>query len=83
MDEDGRPAIFDPAVHYGHAACDIAMSRLFGGFAPAFYQAWEDVHGPADADQVALYQLYHVLNHLNIFGASYLSQALSLARRLL
>lgn len=82
VDPSGRPVLFDPAVHYGHGVCDLAMARLFGGFEPAFYRAWEQVHGPVDEDQVALYQLYHVLNHLNIFGPSYLAQALRLARRL-
>lgn len=82
MDPSGRPVLFDPAVHYGHGACDLAMAKLFGGFETPFYRAWEQIHGPLDEDQLALYQLYHVLNHLNIFGGAYLSSALRLARRL-
>ncbi len=81
---DGEPVIFDPAVHYGDRECDIAMTRLFGGFGPAFYAAYEESWplDPGHRKRVPLYQLYHVLNHLNLFGRSYLSRALSLLREL-
>ncbi len=79
------PVIFDPAAHYGDRECDIAMTRLFGGFGGAFYQAYEEAW-PLDAGysrREALYQLYHVLNHLNLFGGGYLGRAESLIDQLL
>lgn len=80
----GVPVIFDPAVYYGDRESDLAMTRLFGGFGSSFYRAYEDAWPLAEGHQerVALYQLYHVLNHLNMFGGSYLSRALSLIREL-
>jgi len=80
----GQPVIFDPAVYYGDRETDIAMTRLFGGFGPAFYRAYEDAWPlPAGHEsRLRLYQLYHVLNHLNLFGRSYLGRALALLREL-
>lgn len=81
---NGEPVIFDPAVHYGDRECDLAMTRLFGGFGPEFYAAYEAAW-PLDRGhekRVPLYQLYHVLNHLNLFGRTYLGRALSLLQRL-
>ena len=80
----GVPVIFDPAVYYGDRESDLAMTRLFGGFGSGFYRAYEDAWPLAEGhgERVALYQLYHVLNHLNMFGGSYLSRALSLIREL-
>ncbi len=82
---DEHPVIFDPAVYYGDRESDLAMSRLFGGFHAEFYAAYEEAWPMADGHQrrCALYQLYHVLNHLNLFGASYYSQAVSLINELL
>ncbi len=76
-DAAGRPVVFDPAVHYGDPECDLAMTRLFGGFAPAFYAAYDAVIPPAAgrALRERLYQLYHVLNHANLFGGGYVAQA--------
>jgi fructosamine-3-kinase len=74
---DGTPVVFDPAVYFGDRESDLAMTELFGGFAPAFYAAYDEAW-PRDAGYAArrtLYQLYHVLNHLNLFGAGYLAQA--------
>jgi protein-ribulosamine 3-kinase len=74
---DGTPVIFDPAVYFGDRESDLAMTELFGGFAPAFYAAYDDAW-PRDSGYAvrrALYQLYHVLNHLSLFGAGYLAQA--------
>lgn len=82
---DGRPAVFDPAVYRGDREADIAMTELFGGFDPEFYAAYR-MHAPLDAGYAVrrnLYDLYHVLNHLNLFGDAYLDQALSLMGRLL
>jgi len=74
---DGEPAIFDPAVYYGDREADLAMTELFGGFPPAFYRGYEDAWplDPGDRVRKRLYNLYHLLNHLNLFGGSYLAQA--------
>lgn len=82
---DGRPVVFDPAVYYGDRETDIAMTRLFGGFSNRFYTAY---HATWPLDQAAgtrrtLYNLYHVLNHLNLFGGVYLGQAEEMIDRLL
>ena len=82
---NGEPVIFDPAVYYGDRETDIAMTRLFGGFGEAFYEAYE-ASWPLAAgheQRCHLYQLYHVHNDLNLFGRSYMSQAKSLLRDLL
>jgi len=81
----GVPVIFDPAVYYGDRESDLAMTRLFGGFGQAFYSAYEAAWplAPGHVARDALYQLYHVLNHLNLFGHAYHGRALELIRRLL
>jgi len=82
---DGAPVIFDPAVYYGDPESDLAMTRLFGGFGPAFYDAYA-AHTPPAAgshNRSDLYQLYHVLNHLNLFGSAYLGRAQELINKLL
>lgn len=84
-DAQGCPVIFDPAVYYGDRETDLAMTKLFGGFSNRFYTAY---HSAWPLDQAAgarrpLYNLYHVLNHLNLFGGSYLSQAEDMINRLL
>lgn len=75
---DGRAAIFDPASYYGDPEVDLAMTRLFGGFAPAFYRAYREVcpELPGAAQRESLYNLYHLLNHLNLFGGGYLASCL-------
>ena len=73
----GEPVIFDPAVYYGDREADLAMTELFGGFPPAFYEAYRAEY-PLDAGYATrkqLYNLYHVLNHFNLFGGGYLAQA--------
>ena len=77
--------IFDPAVYYGDREADVAMTRLFGGFTSSFYSAYESVWPlPKCAHRrVDLYNLYHVLNHLNLFGGSYRAQAEAMMERLL
>jgi fructosamine-3-kinase len=84
-DVSGRPVIFDPAVYFGDREADLAMTRLFGGFGAAFYAAYDGVWPlePGAAERTTLYNLYHVLNHLNLFGAGYLSQAQAMIDRLL
>lgn len=84
-DAEGRPVVFDPAVHYGDPECDLAMTRQFGGFAAGFYAAYDTVLPPAPgrARREPLYRLYHVLNHANLFGGGYLREAQALIDRLL
>lgn len=84
-DPSGAPVIFDPAVYFGDRETDLAMTRLFGGFRREFYEAYEKAWPlPASAARrVDLYNLYHVLNHLNLFGSGYLSQAQTLIDTLL
>jgi fructosamine-3-kinase len=77
------PALIDPAVYYGDREAEIAYTQLFGGFRPQFYQGYEEVW-PLEADyedRRDLYNLYHLLNHLNIFGESYGSQVDAVAQR--
>jgi protein-ribulosamine 3-kinase len=78
------PVLYDPAVYYGDREADLAMTELFGGFPPAFYAAYNAAWplDPGYAVRKDLYNLYHVLNHLNLFGTGYLRQAQALAQRL-
>lgn len=84
-DTNGEPVVFDPAVYFGDREADVAMTRLFGGFGPAFYAAYQSAWPlEAGADvRVTLYNLYHVLNHFNLFGSGYLRQAQGMIQRLL
>jgi fructosamine-3-kinase len=82
---DGEPAIFDPATYYGDRETDLAMTELFGGFPREFYAAYQSAW-PLDAGYATrkrLYNLYHVLNHFNLFGGGYLAQAQGLIDGLL
>jgi protein-ribulosamine 3-kinase len=84
-DSDGEPVIFDPAVYYGDREADVAMTRLFGGFGAAFYRSYETLT-PLTAGaalRAELYNLYHVLNHANLFGGGYMRQAAAMIDRLL
>jgi len=81
---NGEPVVFDPACHYGDPDCDLAMTELFGGFGKRFYQAYRH-HMPEQAGypfRRDLYQLYHAINHLNLFGDSYLPQVNGLLHRI-
>ncbi len=83
--QQGEPVIFDPAVYYGDREAEIAMTELFGGFGRDFYAAYNDTW-PLDggyATRKTLYNLYHILNHANMFGGSYLGQAQSMIDSLL
>ena len=73
----GEPTIFDPAVYYGDRETDLAMTELFGGFSSDFYTAYRADYpvDPGYETRKTLYNLYHILNHLNIFGDGYRSQA--------
>jgi fructosamine-3-kinase len=74
---DGTPIIFDPAVYVGDRESDVAMAELFGGFGRDFHAAYRDAWPLDDGYPLrrTLYNLYHVLNHLNLFGGGYLAQA--------
>jgi fructosamine-3-kinase len=84
-DPDGRPVVFDPAVYHGDREADLAMTELFGGFPSRFYAAYQAAWplDPAYRVRKVLYNLYHVLNHLNLFGGGYLTQAEGMMQRLL
>ena len=74
---DGEPVILDPATYWGDREVDLAMTELFGGFPAAFYRGYNDVF-PLDGgyqQRKTLYNLYHILNHFNLFGGGYASQA--------
>ena len=82
---DGTPVIFDPATHYADREADLAMSELFGGFSPRFYDAYHSSWPLDDGhpERRTLYQLYHTLNHALLFGGGYASQARSMIRSLI
>jgi protein-ribulosamine 3-kinase len=84
-DERGQPVLFDPAVYYGDREADLAMTELFGGFPTDFYSAYNQAFPlePGYRTRKDLYNLYHILNHFNLFGGSYASQALRITERLL
>ncbi|TVQ34619.1 MAG: fructosamine kinase family protein [Wenzhouxiangella sp.] len=84
MDDEGEPVLYDPAVHYADRECDLAMSRLFGGFSEAFYRAYEAAWPLPKGHEARRpwYQLYHLLNHANLFGDSYASRAKGLIESL-
>lgn len=82
--QDLQPALFDPAPYYGDREADIAMTELFGGFSTEFYSAYQQ-SWPLDAgysQRKPLYNLYHLLNHLNLFGAGYLQQCIAMIHNL-
>lgn len=85
IEDSGQPVIFDPAVYFGDREADIAMTELFGGFSPRFYSAYNDAF-PLDSGyktRKILYNLYHILNHLNLFGGGYSGQAERMTEQLL
>jgi fructosamine-3-kinase len=79
----GEPAIIDPATHYGWGEAELAMTALFGAFADTFYLAYQEVRPlePGYRGRFPIYNLYHLLNHLNLFGRGYLGQVLSILDR--
>jgi len=70
---DGRPWLIDPAVYYGDRECDLAFSELFGGFPARFYAAYREAYpvDPGYEERKPIYQLYHLLVHLILFGEAY------------
>ncbi|WP_038248299.1 fructosamine kinase family protein [Ghiorsea bivora] len=84
-DTKAKPFIFDPAVYYGDRECDLAMTTLFGGFSADFYAAYNHVY-PLDngyEQRKDLYNLYHILNHANLFGGGYIGQSQSMMQQLI
>ncbi|HID36506.1 MAG TPA: fructosamine kinase family protein [Ghiorsea sp.] len=84
-DNQGKPIMFDPAVYFGDRECDLAMTALFGGFSADFYAAYNDVYPLDDGYQQRknLYNLYHILNHANLFGNAYIMQSKSMMQQLI
>lgn len=84
IDDQGRATVFDPAVHAGDRESDLAMAELFGGFPSAFHARYRSAWPPHTGYETRkpLYMLYHVLNHLNLFGRGYLREAERLLVRL-
>jgi len=80
---DGTPALIDPAAYFGHREAELGMMTLFGGFSRAVYDAYETewpIRG-GWRERNPLYQLYHLLNHANLFGGGYTQQAMAIVRR--
>ena len=82
---DGTPVLFDPAVYAGDREADLAMAALFGGFPPDFAAAYQEAWPLPDGHRVRrdLYNLYHVLNHANLFAGGFVRQAEEAIARLL
>ncbi|WP_413168358.1 fructosamine kinase family protein [Capilliphycus salinus ALCB114379] len=82
---EGEPVIFDPATYYGDREVDLAMTELFGSFSGAFYQGYNEVFpvDPGYERRKTLYNLYHILNHFNLFGGGYGSQANRMIQQIL
>ncbi len=80
---EGYACLIDPAVYVGHAEADLAMTELFGGFSPAFYDAYKEVNeiAPGYSERREIYNLYHLLNHLNLFGGSYFGAVMRIVWR--
>lgn len=84
-DSAGNPVIFDPATYYGDREADVAMTELFGSPGRAFYEGYGRAWplDPGYAVRKTLYNLYHIINHANLFGSGYAGQAESMLDRLL
>ncbi len=80
VNKNGKPVLVDPAVYYGHRETDLAMTKLFGGFSQDFYTSYQEEYPLNDGYlyRENIYVLYHVLNHLNLFGTSYKNEAMQL-----
>jgi fructosamine-3-kinase len=82
-DASGAPALIDPAAHYGWAEAELAMTALFGAFPESFYGAYREARPlqPGFSDRIPIYNLYHLLNHLNLFGEGYLGEVVEILHR--
>jgi len=83
-DEKSNPVLIDPAVYYGDREADLAFTQMFGGFSQSFYQAYHETYPlePGYQERFEVYNIYHILNHLNLFGESYGYSLDSVLRRL-
>ncbi|MEE4659701.1 MAG: fructosamine kinase family protein [Halieaceae bacterium] len=83
FDKDGRPLVIDPACYWGWPEADLAMCALFGGFPPTFFESWENSFQPEPGwrERLPVYQLYHLLNHLTLFGSSYRASVTAILRQ--
>jgi fructosamine-3-kinase len=80
---DGSPALIDPAAYYAHREAEFGMMTLFGGFSPRVYAAYDEALPLAAGwrERNPLYQLYHLMNHLNLVGAGYHGQVMGIVKR--
>jgi len=83
--KDGTPVIFDPAFYYGDREADLAMTYVFGGFGPDFYASYQNAFPLDDGFAVrkTFYNIYHIINHLNLFGGGYHGQAIHMMEQVL
>jgi protein-ribulosamine 3-kinase len=82
-DSKGQPVIIDPATHFGWGEAELGMTALFGGFPDEFYRAYQEVRplNPGWKERLQIYNLYHLLNHLNLFGTGYYGQVNTILQR--
>lgn len=85
ISRDGTPIIFDPATYYGDRETDLAMTELFGGFPTAFYDGYHEAWSLDSGyrQRKSIYNLYHILNHFNLFGGGYGNQAQTIIKQLI
>lgn len=83
--ENDEPAIIDPAVYYGHREADLGMTLLFGGFSEHFYGSYNEEFSLRKGweQRMEIYKLYHLMNHLNLFGEGYYGQVMNALQRIL
>ncbi len=82
-DANGQPALIDPAAHYGWGEAELGMTALFGSFPDMFYRAYQEIRPLTTGwqNRLPIYNLYHLLNHVNLFGAGYLTQTRAILQR--
>ncbi len=83
FDDGGVPILYDPAAYFGDREADVAFTHLFGGFGTGFYEAYRSKFPEVEPVRKTIYNLYHLLNHFNLFGGSYASQAESSIQQIL
>ena len=82
---EGEPVLIDPAAYWGWAEAELGMTKLFGGFPNSFYQSYINCN-PLEKgweSRLDLYNIYHLLNHLNLFGGGYLGQVMAAVKKYL
>jgi fructosamine-3-kinase len=84
--ETGEPIIFDPATYYGHSEAELSIMKMFGGFSDSFFNSYHSIlpkHEEKFNERQQLYQLYHYLNHYNLFGSGYRGTCMNIIKSLL